>query len=142
MSEIIVLDTHIWLWFVNNDINKIPQGWLERIEHAQKVGISAVSYYEVALANSRGRLKLPMKVQDWFDCAVEAIDLELFPLTADIAYRSVMLSPIHKDPFDRMIIATALSYEAKLASVDKIFPKYNELKGCLMSTSASTQTKD
>ena len=40
--------------------------------------------------------------------------------------------PIHKDPFDRLIIATALEYGAKLASVDSLFSKYPELENYLM----------
>jgi PIN domain nuclease of toxin-antitoxin system len=40
---------------------------------------------------------------------------------------------VHRDPFDRMIIATALIYEAKLASVDKLFSEYGELKDYLMT---------
>jgi PIN domain nuclease of toxin-antitoxin system len=45
---------------------------------------------------------------------------------------SVGLLPVHKDPFDRLIIATALTYEAQLASVDTLFPKYEELENYLM----------
>lgn len=43
------------------------------------------------------------------------------------------LTDIHKDPFDRMIMATALNYEAKLMSVDSHFIKYPELQGFLLS---------
>jgi PIN domain nuclease of toxin-antitoxin system len=43
------------------------------------------------------------------------------------------ISPIHRDPFDRLIIATALEYGAKLASVDGLFAQYPELDTCLMS---------
>ncbi len=53
-------------------------------------------------------------------------------ITPEITIRAVNLSPIHKDPFDRIIIATALEYDAKLASIDTLFPKYPELKNHLM----------
>ena len=56
----------------------------------------------------------------------------MFPLTAEVTCRAVSLSPVHRDPFDRMIIATALSYGAKLASVDRLFLQYPELADCLM----------
>lgn len=58
--------------------------------------------------------------------------IELFPLTEAIAARAVDLSPVHRDPFDRLIIATALEYDAKLASVDSLFSQYSELDACLM----------
>ncbi|MEI6063576.1 MAG: hypothetical protein WCQ26_03205 [Pseudanabaena sp. ELA748] len=45
---------------------------------------------------------------------------------------NINLSPNHKDPFDRLIIATALEYGVKLASVDSLFSKYPELESYLM----------
>jgi PIN domain nuclease of toxin-antitoxin system len=56
----------------------------------------------------------------------------IFPLTPKIACRAVDLSAVHKDPFDRLIIATALEYGARLASVDGLFSQYSELNSCLM----------
>ena len=58
--------------------------------------------------------------------------IELLSMTAEIATRAVSLSPIHKDPFDRIIIASALEHNAQLASVDGNFPLYTELKLNLM----------
>lgn len=133
MSEIIVLDTHIWFWMMTQELERFPAQWQDEIDTASRVGVSPVSCYEVALANSRGRLELPCAADEWFEAALEPAGIELLPLTADIAFRAVNLSPVHKDPFDRMIIATALSYNAKLASVDGVFAQYDELKDCLMT---------
>ncbi|OIP69627.1 MAG: hypothetical protein AUK43_12515 [Oscillatoriales cyanobacterium CG2_30_40_61] len=95
MSEIIVLDTHIWFWWVNREFDRFSDKWREEIETANQVGISPVSCFE-------------------------------------IASRAVNLSPIHKDPFDRIIIATALVYQANLASIDSVFSQYSELDTYLM----------
>jgi PIN domain nuclease of toxin-antitoxin system len=57
----------------------------------------------------------------------------LFPITAEIAYQAVALSPIHRDPFDRLIIATAIQENADLASVDHLFSQYLELGLRLMT---------
>lgn len=73
-----------------------------------------------------------MRFDEWFEAALAPAGIELLPLTANVTFRAVELSPVHKDPFDRMIIATALSYGAKLASVDRLFGQYKELKGCLL----------
>lgn len=64
---------------------------------------------------------------------MERSGITLLPITAEIAYKAVSLSPIHKDPFDRLIIATALVYQAKLASIDGLFYQYLELDTYLMS---------
>jgi len=132
MSEIIVLDTHIWLWLINSDFDRFPTSWLERFELAEILAVSPLSCYEIALAQSRGRLELTRSSREWFSRALAPAKIELLPLTTEIAVRAVNLSPIHKDPFDRLIIATALECEAKLASVDSVFSKYPELENYLM----------
>jgi PIN domain nuclease of toxin-antitoxin system len=132
MSEVIVLDTHIWFWTITQEFERFPSHWREIIETARQVGISAVSCYEIALAQQRGRLELPCAANQWFQDALEPSGITIFPLTPKIACRAVDLSPVHRDPFDRLIIATALEYEAKLASVDGLFPQYSELDTCLM----------
>lgn len=135
MSEMIVLDTHIWIWLVNRNLDNFPGAWVDQLASAQRIGVSPVSCYEIALAQEKGRLKLPFTVQEWFQGALAPLGSEIFPLTPSIAARAVQLSPIHKDPFDRMIIATALEYQAKLASVDGVFSQYTELTGYLMESS-------
>ena len=132
MSEIIVLDTHIWLWLINSNFDQFPSSWLERFELAHRLAVSPLSCYEIALAQSRGRLELTCSSEDWFNRALTPAKIELFPLTPAITVRAINLSPIHKDPFDRLIIATALEYDAKLASIDSLFSKYPELENYLM----------
>ncbi len=132
MSEIVVLDTHIWLWLVNGNFDRFPSSWLPLFEKADRLAVSPLSCYEIALAQQRGRLELDSTPDEWFEQALLLANIELLPLTSAIAMRSVKLSPIHKDPFDRLIIATALEYEAKLASIDGFFSQYSELANCLL----------
>ena len=132
MSQIIVLDTHIWFWFITQEFHRFPTNWRHAIETAELVGISPVSCYEIAQAYQHGRLELPCDSNEWFQAALAPSGIVLLPLTPEIADRAVNLSPIHKDPFDRMIIATAIKYQAKLASVDGIFDQYLELSDRLM----------
>lgn len=132
MSEVIVLDTHIWLWLINANFDQFPSHWRDQIESANRVGISPLSCYEIALAHRKGRIRLPSTAQDWFSNATAPAGIELFPLTEAIAARAVNLSPVHRDPFDRLIIATALESGAKLASGDGLFSQYSELDTCLM----------
>jgi PIN domain nuclease of toxin-antitoxin system len=127
MSKVVVLDTHIWFWFVNQEFDRFPNHWLEIIETTEQVGVSVISCYEIALAQQRARIDLPCKANQWFQDALEPTGIALFPLSPEIVCHAVELSPIHKDPFDRLIIATTLEYDAKLASVDSLFPQYPEL---------------
>lgn len=133
MSQMIVLDTHIWFWWINQEHNRFPLSWLARIENAAHVVVSPVSCFEIALANQRGRLSLPCEVDAWLEQALQPAGIELLPMTAAIATRAVSLSPVHKDPFDRIIIASALEHNAQLVSIDGFFPQYPELKPFLLS---------
>jgi PIN domain nuclease of toxin-antitoxin system len=101
MSEVIVLDTHIWLWIINANFDRFPAQWRDRIESAASVGISPLSCYEIALAHQKGRIKLPSTPQDWFRRAL-APGIELFPVNETISAVAVDLSPVHKDPFVRV----------------------------------------
>ncbi|NJR55445.1 MAG: type II toxin-antitoxin system VapC family toxin [Acaryochloris sp. CRU_2_0] len=109
-----------------------PGSWRNEIERVNEVGVSPVSCYEIALAHNRKRLELPCPASQWLKEALTPAKITLLPLTEEIACKAVHLSPIHKDPFDRLIIATALVYNAKLASVDSQFLNYSELREHLM----------
>ncbi|AUB82716.1 type II toxin-antitoxin system VapC family toxin [Candidatus Thiodictyon syntrophicum] len=132
MPEIIILDTHVWLWYVNGNTDQYPKSWVGRIATARRVAVSPVSCFEIALAERRGRISLKCPVDEWFSDALEPAGVELFPLTPAIATRAVHLTPAHRDPFDRMIIATALEHGAMLASIDGLFVHYPELTGRLL----------
>ncbi len=132
MPEIVILDTHIWLWYINANFDRLPSQWTEQIRQANTIAVSAISCYEIALAYNKGRLEIDIPIKDWLSDSLAPAGIELLPLSPEITVRAVNLSPIHKDPFDRLIIATALEYGAKLASVDTLFSKYPELENILM----------
>ena len=63
---------------------------------------------------------------------VEANGVAIIPVSRAIAERAVSLPEHHKDPVDRIIIATSIEYRAQLLSVDGRFPDYQELDGLLV----------
>ena len=130
----IVLDSHIWFWWINGENQRLPSFILAEIEAASRVGVSPVSCFELALAHHRGRLELSLPIRDWFALALAGSDVELLPLTPLIAARAVELPDIHRDPFDRIIIATAIEMDARIASVDGYFVRYPELDGRLLTS--------
>lgn len=60
----IVLDSHIWYRWVNDDHHHLPSGMVATIENAVRVGVSPVSCFELALAHRRGRLELPLPLSN------------------------------------------------------------------------------
>ena len=77
---------------------------------------------------------MPCSARQWFEEALAPAGIGLLPLTVKITARAVDLSPVHRDPFDQIIIATALEHDAKLASIDGIFKRYPELKEHLLES--------
>lgn len=128
----IVLDTHIWVrWILLGD-----QGLTKPIHAAMQsqssMAVSAISCFEVAQLVKQHKLELPLPVSDWLTEALTPSGVACLPVTCEIANLSVALQNIHKDPADRIIIATAITYDALLASVDTAFPQYTELAGRLI----------
>lgn len=128
----IVLDTHLWLWWINQDQAHLKPAWTTRIASDELVGISAISCFEIAWLTQHGRIELPIAVDDWFDKALDGSGILLLPITPGIARIAVQLTEHHRDPQDRLIIATALAHNATLISVDEKFPLYAELAGSLL----------
>lgn len=129
----IVLDTHIWFWWVSGEHSRLSSELLELLAVAPEVGVSPVSCFELALAARRGRLQLPVEPAVWVEQALAPSGIQLLRLDASMAVRAVALPEHHRDFFDRLIIATALELDARLASVDSVFSAYEALSGRLIA---------
>lgn len=128
----IILDTHIWVsWILGGDAALTP-AVVDAMQKESCLAVSAISCFEVSLLVSRGKLELPLPVNEWLTEALAKSGVESIPVTCEIAYRAVMLPEIHRDPADRIIIATTLVHDTKLASVDSVFPNYQELQNRLV----------
>ena len=125
----IILDTHIWLWWLNGETDKLGDRWSELISSSEDTAISAISCFEVAWLDRHGRIDLSMALPVWFDKAITGSGIELAPITPEIAQIAVDLPEHHSDPQDRLIMATAIANKAYLISVDSKFDLYKELAG-------------
>ena len=128
----LVLDTHIWVWWIEQN-SRLP-GWLAmRIaDPATPVAVSAISVYELSLGFERGRITLNRRLDDWIAQATVAAEIQILPVTTRVALWAGQLPRHHLDPLDRLIIATALAQPAQLASLDSRFPLYAELADVLV----------
>lgn len=129
----IVLDTHIWLWWINNDNQNLKPEWTSRIQSSEEVGVSAISCFEVAWLERHNRIALPCPRQEWLEKALAGSGISLLPISPIVASIAVDLPEHHRDPQDRIIIATALAYEGTLISADGKFPLYSELTDRLLT---------
>ncbi len=128
----IILDTHVWLWWINQD-SRLKATWLESIMHAESVGVSAISLFEVSWLERHKRIELPCPRLEWFDKALTGSEIQLIPIEPKVANQAVDLPEHHSNPQDCIIIATAIIYDAQLLSADKKFKLYTNIKDKLIT---------
>lgn len=106
----ILLDTHVLLWTSYGDRRLGPRArrQLEAEWSAGGVGVSAVSFWEIAMLVQKGRLGFEMAPEDWRRRQL-AEGLVEIPVDGDIAMRAGLLADLPGDPADRIIVATALA---------------------------------
>jgi len=116
----ILLDTHIWIWWVSQQPQLTTQ--LEQIiQHHQEtgLGVSMISCWEVAKLVENGKLQLAITVADWLNQALAYPGVQLLELTLPIVIDSTQLpGTFHRDPADQIIVATARFYNMALLTVD------------------------
>lgn len=129
----IIFDTHIWVnWILLGEAG-LTKPILAAINSQTLLAVSAISCFEVSLLVKQRKLELPLPVEEWLSEALTASGIECLPVTCEISRMSVELQDIHRDPADRIIIATAIAHDALLASIDSVFPAYPQLAGRLIA---------
>ena len=125
----IVLDTHIWIWLVQNDA-KLPRRTSEAIEGAAAKGpvyVSAISLWETALLVANGRITMQAPLRQWFAAALGLPAISLAPITPEIAIDgSTLPGDFHADPADRLIVATSRTLQAPLVTADDRIQRYGK----------------
>jgi len=128
---LIVLDTHAWVWFLDDQrkLSARARRLVEREVQAGTVRVSSISVWEVAMLVDRGRLRLNRDVTDWLGDAERLPFIHFVPIDNRVALKSVHLpAPLHGDPADRFIVATALLLGASLVTKDARLLEYPHLE--------------
>ena len=126
----ILLDTHIWIWWVDGNENLSPEQTREiQNNEAGIIGVSAISCWEVAKLVERGRIEFDVPVDEWIHQALNYPGVRLLELTPEIAVESTRLPEgFHRDPADQIIVATARIYDCLLITVDDGIRNYPHVK--------------
>src|SRR5690242_6442942 len=104
----ILLDTHIWFWWVYNPdlLSRRQHSFLESTPDS--LAVSILSLWEISLLESKGRIELPMEINSWFDLALEESGIQVIDLSRQVIIDSNNLpGEFHRDPADRIIVATS-----------------------------------
>ena len=118
-----LLDTCALLWLAG-DQSRLSSSVVEKIDSAPVVSVSAISAFEIAVKTAKGKLELPMPVEEWWEKTVAHHHLDIIGVSDDILLRSVSLPHIHSDPADRIIIATAVLNNLTVVTADSRFKDY------------------
>ncbi len=120
-----LLDTHIWFWWVSSPelLSRSQREFLENT--ADQLAVSIISLWEISLLESKGRIDLPKPVKEWFVMALDEPKIDVIDLNSDIVIESNNLpGSFHRDPADRMIVATSRILKAPLMTSDSKILKY------------------
>ncbi len=117
----IVLDTHALVWWAAGDaqLSRPAHEAIEAEGQGGEILVSAISAWEVAMLAKAGRLALTMDAAAWLDTVAQVPAIRFVPVDVRISVQSVDLpGEFHKDPADRIIVATARHHSVPLVSAD------------------------
>ncbi len=124
----LLLDTHAYMWFADGNtlLSEKARLLIENQDNSKYV--SMVSFYEMAIKIKTGKLSLTISLKDYFEYAKKN-GITVLPLSENyiFEYNTVPLLADHRDPFDRLIIATAIYEKLEIITTDAMFKNYNNL---------------
>lgn len=121
VSRRLLLHTHAWLWWQADDARLGPHT-RRMLQRASEVRFSAASAWETAIKVTLGKLLLPKKA----DIAAALADSGFLPLPVETAHAEDVrrLPPLHRDPFDRMLVAQSRMEGLTLVTADRQLAAY------------------
>lgn len=118
-----ILDTCALIFLAENE-SRLPNQLRERMEVTPQVYLSAISFYEVTLKHSHGRLPLSSSPRAFFDALIADYRLQVISIIGDDAMLAAQLPLHHRDPFDRLIIAQCFRLRLPVVTCDPFFAPY------------------
>jgi PIN domain nuclease of toxin-antitoxin system len=121
----VLLDTCALLALARGDL---PKPAAAALRSATEASVSIVSPWEVAIKVAAGKIRLREPPMQWFLGLSERYELRELPLDAHSACAAAALPPIHRDPFDRVLVALAQAHTLLVLTSDENIPKYSGIK--------------
>jgi PIN domain nuclease of toxin-antitoxin system len=114
----LLLDTHAFLWYIAAD-PKLPATFRQAIQdQTNEVYLSVASVWETIIKHSLGKLAIPTPPADYLARQREAHGIASLPIDEGAMSFLAELPPLHRDPFDRLLVAQALQHGLTVATVD------------------------
>jgi PIN domain nuclease of toxin-antitoxin system len=116
----LLLDTHVVLWWLADD-PELPEEIKDRLDHEPDVRVSAATIWEIAIKQARGKISAPADLPD----RVRDSGFRELPIDFAHAIAAERLPLIHRDPFDRMLVAQARCEDLTLVTRDSYCQQYD-----------------
>lgn len=120
----LLLDTHTYLWFINDD-PRLSETAARHIENpAARVRVSVVTAWEIAIKVGTGKLVLDRPLARLWPESLAENDFDPLDVRSDHVMEVAPLPLHHRDPFDRLLIAQAIAERLMIVSADSVFDAY------------------
>jgi PIN domain nuclease of toxin-antitoxin system len=130
---VLLLDTHAWIWSVEDDTRRLGRRARQLVSKAdlhEQIRISPISIFEVATLHTAGRVRLAASAEQWIRDALVTGGVRLVELTAAIAIDAGLLPRAAlPDPIDRLLVATARKLDATFLTGDRKILEYASATG-------------
>ncbi|MBI4064802.1 type II toxin-antitoxin system VapC family toxin [Candidatus Gottesmanbacteria bacterium] len=127
----ILLDTHVLLWWLENDkhLSLRARSVIEQERKSGEIAVSSISVWEICMLIKGGRLNLARDIETWINDLEAVPFLQITPVNHQMMQSAVFLpEPFHKDPADRIIVATALRLGVPLVTGDAKIRGYRHVR--------------
>ena len=121
MMQTVLLDTHVWVWWMLGDprLSVREREALDSLPSGKRPAICDISLWELALLVQVGRLRLEDDLEEWLRIAASLATVTVLPIsTAVVAEMTRLPTTFHQDPANRLIVATARAIGIPLATHD------------------------
>src|SRR2546425_13208279 len=120
----LLLDTHIFLWFISGDL-RLPELMRDSIrDTGNEVYLSVASLWEIIIKHQLGKLPLPQPPESYIPAHRERHLIASLALDEASVAQLAQLPPIHRNPFDRMLICQALEHGLTIVTIDNLVSSY------------------
>jgi len=119
----VLIDTQTLIWFCENN-PRLPVSVISYMEKCNRLIVSMASFWEITIKTSLGKLITNGNISDVIDSAISK-GFKILPIQREHLIALSTLELIHRDPFDRIIIAQAMAENLSLVSSDNVFMKYS-----------------
>lgn len=120
-----IIDSHVFIWFFSLPEKLSKKAKKILLNDESNIYLSAASIWEIGLKYKIGKLSLPENPREYILSRTNSAEIKLLPIQPSNSFTVNELELIHRDPFDRMIVAQSKDNKIAVLSNDEIFDKYN-----------------